>query len=63
LTDFRDSVSALENKPINSNDPNFPGLSQLAEEFGFQGLSKKLLAHRRSGRLSVAQTAECLSRI
>jgi hypothetical protein len=63
LEDFRDSVSALEAKPININDRNFPGLSQLSEEFGFQSLSKKLSAHRRSAGLSSAQTAECLSRI
>jgi hypothetical protein len=63
LEDFRDFVSALEDKPININDRNFSGLSQLSEEFGFQMLSKKLSAHRRSPGLSSAQTAECLSRI
>jgi hypothetical protein len=61
--DFRDSVSALENKPININDRNFLRLSQLSEEFGFQSLSKKFSAHRRSPGLSSAQTAECLSHI
>jgi hypothetical protein len=63
LEDFRDFLSALEDKPININDRNFPGLSQLSEEFGFQVLSMKLSTHRRSPRLSSAQTAECLSRI
>jgi uncharacterized coiled-coil protein SlyX len=63
LEDFQDFVSALEDKPININDRNFPGLSQLSEEFGFQTLSKKLSVHRRSSGLSAAQTAECLSRI
>jgi hypothetical protein len=63
LEDFRDFVSALEDKPININDRNFPGLSQLSEEFGFQSLSKKLSVHRSSPGLSAAQTAECLSRI
>jgi hypothetical protein len=46
LEAFRDFVSALEDKPINIKDRNFPGLSQLSEEFGFQSLSKKLSAHR-----------------
>jgi hypothetical protein len=63
LEDFRDFVSALEDKLININDRNFPGLSQLSEEFGFQSLLKKLSTHRRSPGLSFAQTAECLSRI
>jgi hypothetical protein len=45
LEDFQDFVSALEDKPININNRNFPGLSQLSEEFGFQSLSKKLSAH------------------
>jgi uncharacterized coiled-coil protein SlyX len=63
LEDFRDFVSALEDKLIKINDRNFPGLSQLSEEFGFQALSKKFSAHRRSPGLSSAQTAECLSRI
>jgi hypothetical protein len=58
LDDFRDFVSALEDKPINSNDMNFPGLSQLSEELDFQELSKKLSTHRRSPGLSSAQTAE-----
>jgi hypothetical protein len=48
LEDFRDFVSALEDKPININDRNFPGLSQLSEEFGFQSLLMKLSSHRRS---------------
>jgi hypothetical protein len=63
LDDFRDFVSALDDKPINIKNRNFPGLSQLSEEFGFQSLSKKLSADRRSPGLSSAQTAECLSRI
>jgi hypothetical protein len=63
LEDFQDFVSALEDKPINTKDRNFPGLSQLSEEFGFQAMSVKLSAHRRSPGLSSAQTAECLSRI
>jgi hypothetical protein len=50
-------------KPINIKDRNFPGLSQLSEQFGFQALSKKLSAHRRLPSLSAAQTAEFLSRI
>jgi hypothetical protein len=61
LEDFQDFVSSLEDKPITTNDRNFPGLSQLSEEFGFQSLSKKLSTHRRSPRLPSAQTAECLS--
>jgi hypothetical protein len=63
MKDLRDFVSALEDKPININDRNFPGLSQPSEEFGFQSLSKKLSAHRRSAGLSAAQTAERLSHI
>jgi hypothetical protein len=63
LEDFKDFVSTLEDKSININDRNFPGLSQLFEEFGFQALSKKLSVHRRSPGLSSAQTAECLSGI
>jgi hypothetical protein len=35
----------------------------VSDEFGFQMLSKKLSAHRRSPGLSDPQTAECLSRI
>jgi hypothetical protein len=58
LEDFRDFVSALEDKVIKIKDRNFPGLSQLSEEFGFQALSMKLSAHRRSPGLSDAQTAE-----
>jgi hypothetical protein len=63
LKDFRDFVCALEDKPISINDRNFPGLSQLSEEFRFRSLSKKLSAHRKLLRLSAAQTAERLSRI
>jgi hypothetical protein len=62
LEDFRDCIAALEDKPINIKDRNFPGLSQLSEEFGFQALSMKLSAHRRSPRLADAQTAELQSR-
>jgi hypothetical protein len=63
LEDFRDFVSALEDKPINIKDRNFPGLSQLSEEFGFQALLMKLSTHRRSPGLSDAQTAEIQSRL
>jgi hypothetical protein len=63
LDDFQDFVTALEDKSINIKDRNFPGLSQLSEEFGFQALLAKLSAHRRSPGLSDAQTAECRSRI
>jgi hypothetical protein len=63
LEDFGDFVSALEDKPIDINDRNFPGLSQLSKEFGFQSLLKKLSTYQRSPGLSSAQTAECLSRI
>jgi hypothetical protein len=63
LDDFRDFVAVLEDKPINIDDSNFPGLSQLFEEFDFQALSKKLSTPRRSPGLSAAQTAECLSHI
>jgi hypothetical protein len=63
LDDFQDFVSALQNKPIKINDRNFPRLSQLSEEFGFQALLAKLSAHRWSSGLSDAQTEECRSRI
>jgi hypothetical protein len=38
LEDSQDCISALEDKPIAINDRNFPGLSQLSEEFSFQVL-------------------------
>jgi hypothetical protein len=63
LEDFQDFVAALEDKPIDIKDRNFPGLSQLSEEFGFQALLAKLSAHQRSPGLSDAQTAEVRSRI
>jgi hypothetical protein len=63
LKDFRDFVSALEDKSINVNDRNFPGLLHLSEEFDFQSLSKKLSSHRRSPGLSSAQTAEVQLRL
>jgi septal ring factor EnvC (AmiA/AmiB activator) len=63
LEDFQAFVSALEDKSINIKDRNFPGLSQLSDEFGFQALSMKLSAHRRSLGLSDAQTAEVRSHI
>jgi hypothetical protein len=63
LDDFYNFVSALEDKPIDIKDRNFPGLSQLSEEFGFQALLAKLSAHRRSPGLSDAQTEGCRSRI
>jgi hypothetical protein len=63
LDDFQDFVSSLEDKPIDINDRNSPGLSHLSEEFGLQALLGKLSAHRRSPGLSDAQTAECRSRI
>jgi hypothetical protein len=63
MDDFQDFVSALEDNSIDIKDRNFPGLSQLSEESGFQTLLAKLSAHRRSPGLSDAQTAECRSRI
>jgi hypothetical protein len=63
LDDFQDFVTAFEDKPMDIKDRNFPGLSQLSEEFGFQALLAKLSAHRRSPGLSDAQTAECRSGI
>jgi hypothetical protein len=41
LEDFRNTVSVLEDKPINIKDRNFSGLSQLSEAF-VQALSMKL---------------------
>jgi hypothetical protein len=61
--DFRDFVTALEDKPIDINDSNFSGLSQLSHELGFQDLLIKLSTYRRSPRLVDWQTAECRSRI
>jgi hypothetical protein len=61
LEDFQNFVSSLKDKPINIKDRNFPGLSQLSEEFGFQALLAKLSNHRRSPGLSDAQMAECRS--
>jgi hypothetical protein len=55
LEDVQNFVSVLEDKSININDRNFLGLLQLSEEFGFQLLSKKLSAHRRSPGLSSAR--------
>jgi hypothetical protein len=63
LEDFQDFITALEDKPTDIKDRNFPGLSQLSEEFGFQALLGKFSFHRRSAGLSDAQTAECRSRI
>jgi hypothetical protein len=63
LEDFRDFVTALEDKPIDIKDRKFPGLSQLSEGFGFQALSMKLSVHRRSPRLSDAGRTEVRSRL
>jgi hypothetical protein len=56
---FRDFVSALEDKPIDVKDRNFPGLSHLCEQFDFQALS----ANRRWPELPDALEAEVRSRI
>jgi hypothetical protein len=36
LKDFQEVISAVENKSININDTNCPGLSQLLNKVGFQ---------------------------
>jgi hypothetical protein len=63
LEDFQDFVSVLDDKPIDIKNSNFPRLSQLFEEFGFQALLAKLSAHRWSRGLTDAQTTECRTRI
>jgi hypothetical protein len=56
-------VSALEDKPINVKDRNFPGLSPLSEEFSFQVFGAKFSSRRRSPRLTDSQIVKHLSRI
>jgi hypothetical protein len=48
LEDLKDFVATLEDKPVDLNDKNIPGLLQLSHEFGFQMLIGKLAAHQRS---------------
>jgi hypothetical protein len=60
---FRAFVPTLEAKPININDRTFPGLSQLAAEFGFRALFGKLADRGRLRGLVALPAAECLSRI
>jgi hypothetical protein len=47
LEDFQNFVFVLEDKMININDKNFPGLSQLLEEFDFQMFLVNLSSRRR----------------
>jgi hypothetical protein len=42
LPDFRDFISALEDKPVTINNDNFRGLSQLGNEFHFRDLTAQL---------------------
>jgi hypothetical protein len=51
------STMSVEDKLINIHNRNFPGLSQLSGQFGFQ----TLLSHRRSPGLADAQAAEIRS--
>jgi hypothetical protein len=55
LKNVQDFIFALEDTPMGIKDRNFPGLSQLSGEFGFQALSMKLSGHRRSPGLSHSQ--------
>jgi hypothetical protein len=63
LEDFQDFISALEGKSININDKNFPGLSQLSEEFGFQVFLMRISNRRRLPTLPDAQRIDDLSHI
>jgi chromosome segregation ATPase len=46
-TVFKQFIAAIENKRIEITTCNFPGLSALCEEFGFNGLSNQLSEFRR----------------
>jgi hypothetical protein len=63
LEELQDFISALEDKSININDRNFPGLSQLSEEFGFEVFLTTLSSRRRLPGLPEAQRMQYLSRI
>jgi hypothetical protein len=49
VTDFRDFVAAIEDRPVTITVKNFPGLFRLSDEFEFGVLSGRLFDFLRGG--------------
>jgi hypothetical protein len=58
VNDFRQFVSALEDKDVEVTNVNFGGLSLLCDEFRFEGLSERLSAFRQSADFKEAAVSE-----
>jgi hypothetical protein len=63
LEDVQDFVSALEDESIHMDNRNFPGLSQLSEEFGCQMVLMEITSRRRLPGLPDAQRLKYVSLI